>query len=455
MERKVERYFILEGVFSLFYILLTQGAIFTGLALKFRLDEFQLGIAASIPVYMQVFQLASSWIMRFFSRRSVMVNIFNGISRYSFSLLVIFLVLNKLISSVFILFLTISQIFAAIAGSAWASWMKDLIPDEERGRVFARRSLYISLATSVITYLYSVIVDHLSNGFEIVLILSALGSTGSILMMRKIPDIPVKITATGMPISVALKDENFVKYLIFRFYWGIAVSFSAPYYTYHLIKNLHVSYTFIAYLSITTGFVAMISYHILGKISDDVGHKTLAEASIIFIAGISYMWFFMNGTTYKYLLWVDAVSTGIFWPMMNLALMVLPLEVSFSSDPLFFGLNAVAASLGSLIGSILGGVVSKSVSGIHTNLFGFEFYGTQFIFIIAATLRLSAIAFLSRVRVKRYTPLGKFFVDTTYAIFRRPIFRVFDRSVIANFLTKSVQKLKREKQRSQKKKDKN
>ncbi|MCD6450250.1 MAG: MFS transporter [Thermotogaceae bacterium] len=443
MEKKVEKYFILEGVFSLFYILLTQGAIFTGLAIKFNLDEFQLGIAASIPVLMQVFQLISSRIMRFFSKRSVMINIFNGISRYSFSFLIVFLVMNKLLPSVFILFLTISQIFAAIAGSVWASWMKDLIPNEERGRIFAARSLYTSLATSAITYLYSVIADHLDHGFEIILIISALGSTGSILMMRRIPDVPVKITETGIPISVALKDENFVKYLIFRFYWGIAVSFSAPYYIYHLIKNLYVNYTFLAYISILTGFVAMVIYHILRKVSDDIGHKTLAEASIIFIAGISYMWFFMNGSTYKYLIWVDAISTGVFWPMMNLALMVLPLEVAFGSDPIFFGLNAVAASAGAFIGSILGGIVSKAVSGIHTNIFGFELYGIQLIFLIAGTLRLSALAFISRVRVRKHTPLGKFFVDTTYAIFRRPIFRVFDRSVIANLLIRNARKLRR------------
>lgn len=61
----------------------------------------------------------------------------------------------------------------------------------------------------------------------------------------------------------------------------MAVTFSSAFYHYHLLKNLGVDYTYIAYMMIVNNFVAMLVYRILGKVSDRVGHKTIAEFGII------------------------------------------------------------------------------------------------------------------------------------------------------------------------------
>lgn len=53
--KKAYLFLTLEGVFSLFYALLIQGPVFTGLAMLFNLDEFLLSVAAAIPPMMQFF----------------------------------------------------------------------------------------------------------------------------------------------------------------------------------------------------------------------------------------------------------------------------------------------------------------------------------------------------------------------------------------------------------------
>ena len=438
----VYRYFTLEGVFSLFYILLVQGPIFTGLALLFHLDEFLLAIAASLPSMMQIFQLLASPIANRFGKRRLLVNIFNGIGRFTFSALVIFMIMRSYSPWIFLTFMAVSQIFVSIAGSIWASWMKDLIPEEVRGKVFATRNLFISVGNAGIIYLYSYLADHFSFGFEMIMVLSILGSFMSIYMMTKIPDVPIKSTGKGFPIRVALKDENFRNFLLFYFYWSFAVSFSSPYYHYHLIKDLKLSYTYIAHLSVITSFVAIFTYRLLSKVSDRVGHKTIAEIAIVSISLISFMWFFMNPQTYTYLTLADAIATGVFWPMMNLALLVLPMEVAFKSDPVFFGLSAATASAGGVMGSVIGGKVAKFLSNYHFQFEGFEIFGIQFIFLIAFVLRGSAVFLLSRVKVKRYTPIRGVILGAVHTVFRRSLTRVFDRMFAAYVIYRKAMRRK-------------
>ncbi|WP_231555931.1 MFS transporter [Thermotoga neapolitana] len=138
----------LEGIFSLFYSLLVQGPVFTGLAMLFNLDEFLLSIAAAVPPMMQFFQLFASFFVRKYRKRRFLVNVFNALSRFSFAALVVFILLGKTDPIVFIASLMISQIFAALSSSTWNSWMRDLIPPEERGRVFGNRNMFLSIGNA-------------------------------------------------------------------------------------------------------------------------------------------------------------------------------------------------------------------------------------------------------------------------------------------------------------------
>ncbi|MDK2898559.1 MAG: hypothetical protein PWP36_778 [Thermotoga sp.] len=424
--KKAYLFLTLEGVFSLFYALLIQGPVFTGLAMLFNLDEFLLSVAAAIPPMMQFFQLFASFFVQKYRKRRFLVNVFNAFSRFSFAFLIVFLLLGKTEPLIFIVALVISQIFAALSSSTWNSWMRDLVPPEERGRVFGNRNMFLSIGNALIIYLYSSIVDHFSSGFVLVLLISTVGTVLSIFAMNKIPDVPVKETGTGIPLKVVFKDENFMKFVFFTFYWNMAVTFSSAFYHYHLLKNLGVDYTYIAYMMIVNNFVAMLVYRILGKVSDRVGHKTIAEFGITLASFVSGMWFFMNTNTYRTLMVADAFLSSIAWSAINLSLAILPMEVAFESDPVFFGLNASFASAGSLIGSFAGGITAKFLSDIYVNLHGFEIFGLQLLFLMAGIFRFSAVFFLRKVKVKKHIPFKAFMLSTLSVTLRRPIDRMLD-----------------------------
>ncbi|MCD6550882.1 MFS transporter [Thermotoga sp.] len=450
--KKIYLFFTLEGFFSLFYILLTQGPIFTGLAMFFNLDEFLLSLTAAIPPMMQFFQLFATFFVRRYKKRRLLVNVFNGLSRFAFASLLVFILLGKKIPLVFIVTLAISQFFAAFSGSTWASWMRDLIPAGERGKAFGTRNMFLSLGNAFIIYLYSLLVDNFSHGFEMVLLISVAGTILSILFMNKIPDVPMKMSGSGIPMKVILKDNNFMKLVFFTLYWNMAVTFSSAFYHYHLLKNLGISYTYISYMMIMNNFVAVLGYRIWRKVSDRVGHRTVAEFGIALAAFVSGVWFFMNGATYFHLLIVDAVLSAVAWSAINLSLTVLPMEVAFESDPIFFGVNASAASLGSLAGSFVGGLTAKFLSGVYVKVHGFEVFGLQILFLMAAVFRLSSVLLLRRVKVKKYIPLREFVFNTVFVTLRKPVYRVFEKTYVSYLLRRGGERVRKIVERSKRRK---
>jgi len=145
-------YLNLEGVASTLYILLTQGAIFTGLAIAFNLDEFLIGVTASFPMVAQIFQILSPLVVEKFPKRRTLVNIFNLLSRLPWALLLVFLAFERRSPMFFVLIFAVSQIFGTLAGNAWTSLVRDLIPESERGTFFGRRNVYVSLTSLVFFY---------------------------------------------------------------------------------------------------------------------------------------------------------------------------------------------------------------------------------------------------------------------------------------------------------------
>ena len=440
------RYFILEGVFSSFYILIIQGAIFTGLAIEFHLNEFLLGITSSFPLISQIFQMVVPLILERVKSRKFLTNLFNLLGRFSWIGVLISLALNIKNPKIFILIFAISQIFGAMASSSWISWMRDLIPEDKRGSIFGKRNVYISLTSLSVFYMYSFLIEKITFGYEIVILISLLGSFLSYIYMQKIPDVPMKRYGTMATLKLILRDENFVRYLMFVFYWYMVVMITSPFYNYHLIKNIGVPFSYIGLASVISSCVAIVMYKIWGRVSDEAGHRVVAELGISVVGMISIMWFFMNEGTYRYLMILDAVLTGFAWSAINLSLLTLPLEVASSSEIMYFSVNAAVAGVGGLAGSVIGGILARNFSRLCIEPMGFKVQGLQILFLLGGILRLSSLLFLTRVRVKRHVPIRAYIFNALSVVARRSIIRPteYNGSIIVNRVKELIEKRKRE-----------
>ncbi len=415
----------LEGVASTFYILLTQGAVFTGLALAFGLDEFLLGLTASLPMVAQAFQIFAPRIVQKVPRRAFLVNVFNILSRSPWIVLMILLLFERRNPSAFVLVFSISQLIGTLAGNVWTSLVRDLIPEVERGRFFGRRNVYTSITNLAAFYLYTLLIEKFKDplGYELVLGIGMIGMLISYWSMLKVPEVPVKVSESGAEIKRVLGDSNFMRLCRFYFLWNMVIAFTSPFFPYHLLKNVNVPFSYIGLMNIISSLVAILFYALWGRLSDRYGHKTVAVFGIQVVAVTPMIWILMNRFTFRYLMIVDAVMTGIGWSAINLTFLTLPMEVAQSSSSAYFAVYATFGGVGGLLGALVGGATAKILSPVSFVLLGVPIVGLQLMFLASGILRLGVLKSLVRVKTYRYVPMKEFVADTMSYIFRGQLLR--------------------------------
>ncbi len=419
-------YLNFEGVASTLYILLTQGAVFTGLALAFGLDEFLIGVSAAFPMIAQAFQIVSPLIMRKFPKRRFLTNLFNLLSRSPWILLMILLLVPNRSPAVFVTVFAFSQIFGTLAGNAWTSLVRDLIPEEERGTFFGRRNIYISLVTLVAFYGYSLLIEKFQDplGYEIVIGIGMIGMLLSLWALKKVPEVPLKSSGALIETKVVFQDYNFMRLCLFYLIWNAVIAFTSPFYSYHLLKNLNVPFSYIGITTVINSLVAMAFYNIWGKLSDKYGHKTVAVLGIIMACYVSPLWIFMNQFTWRYMMIVDVVMSGIAWSAINLTFLTLPMEVARSSSPAYFAMYSMFGGVGGLIGAIIGGATAKALSSVKFSILGIPIVGIQIMFFMASFMRASTLRFILKVKTKRYVPVRRLIVNALSHVSRSEMPRI-------------------------------
>ncbi len=412
----------LEGIASTLYILLTQGAVFTGLALAFGLDEFLIGVTASLPMVAQVFQIFAPRIVQRLPRRSFLVNLFNVLSRSPWIILMILLPFSKRSPLAFVTVFAISQMIGTLAGNVWTSLVRDLIPESERGSFFGRRNIYISITSLVFFYLYTLLIEKFGDplGYELVIGIGMIGMLISYWSMKGIPEVPVKVSESSAEIRMVIHDSNFMRLCRFYFLWNVVIAFTSPFFSYHLLKNVNVPFSYIGLTSILSSLVAMTFYAVWGKLSDKYGHKTIAVLGIQIVAFIPMIWVLMNSSTYRYLMIVDAVMTGIAWSAINLTFLTLPMEVAQSSSSAYFAVYAAFGGVGGLLGALTGGTIAKLLAPVSFTVFEIPIVGLQLMFFASGFLRLGVLRSLVKVKTYRYVPVKEFVADALSHIFRNP-----------------------------------
>ena len=427
----MKRLIYLEGVFSSPYFLTTQGAIFTGLAIEFGLNEFLLGIASSFPVTAQVFQLLSPLISERMKSRKKITLLFVAGARIFWPLSIFLLmIVGRRDPHLFVIFFALSQISVSFGNSVWISWIRDSIPLEIRGMVLGRRNLLVSLSSMIAMYSFGILIDGFGDlGYEIVLSITALSAFLSVQVINRMEDIPLKRSGFLASLKRVLKDENFAKLVRFFFFWNLVIMSTSAFFGYHLIKNLEVSMGFIGAVSVLTGLFSMLFYWIYSRISDELGHKTIAEMGIITVSTTAMMWLFMGEGTFRYLMLVDSFLTGMGWSALNLAFTTLPMEVASGSEPAYFAYYYAMGGLGGFLGSVLGGTVGGFLSRIELQIHGHHIYGLQFMFFFGGLARMLMLGALSGIPVKRYIPIRRLVFNYLALMARRAPIRPIEYSI--------------------------
>ena len=281
------RLVIREGMATQSMIILTSGALLVALALKLGATYLQIGIITSVPLFSNVFQIVSIYLVQRWNQRKKVVVLCTlmGRTAYLFIALVPFLGSSDYGIYVIMVALVLQHGLGAVSNGSWSSWMRDLIPHQTMGDFFSRRlaivqtlSIFLSIATVLLLnqteerggqaelYLYG----------SFFLVGSLAGILGSY-FLSKTPE-PVyqpEVTPLLSLIKLPFNHANFRRLMMYMASWNFAVNLATPFFTVYLLQTLGFSMAYVIGLTTLTQIFNVFFFRLWGRYADRYSNKTV------------------------------------------------------------------------------------------------------------------------------------------------------------------------------------
>ena len=419
---------IKDGVMAEMMATLTGGAFLVSLALKFGASNFQIGLMASLPTLASLFQLISIYLVYKYANRKA-ITVYTGlISRtplFLIGLLPLFLppdiALVMLIS-----FLFFHYFFGSISGSAWGSWIKDLVPEKGLGRYFSNRTRIIQILNVFLSYTVAHVLDYIRHNFPqeetltyaIMFMLGGASGLIGLLILIYVPE-PVMVPQKQDYIKLFKKPLNNLNYrnlLVFNAFWAFAVNLAAPFFTVYLLKMLKMNLSDVVTFSIISQLTNILFIRIWGKYSDKYSNKTIIQVCAPLYICCLLAWTFTtlpekHNFTFPLLILIYLFS-GVAMAGINLALNNIGIKMAPKGDAIVYLTtknitNGLFAATAPLIGGFFADyfskrelawtVVWKDPEGI-TSFYTLDLQNWDFFFAIAVVVGLFALYRLSFVK---------------------------------------------------------
>ncbi|MDB5097898.1 MAG: transporter [Cyanobacteria bacterium RYN_339] len=411
--RQTLRLSVLEGCFALLPQTYTTGVFITGYLLLLHADPWAFGLLAAVPALGQAAQLAAAAVLAQGERRKAMCVWGASLSRYLWlpmALLPFAPLSDDAKLGLFFLLLATATALIQMSGVAWTSWMGDLVPAATRGRYFGFRNAVGAVVgmgavwggTAIMTAYKAA--GQEARGFLVLIGLAVVASVASQLALHAQAAPPPAPKTTPPRLRHTFRapwaDRRFMRIVLGLGAWSFVANLTGPFCYAYAMADLHLSYATLGLHTMIVTAVGIGAQLAWGRAIDRWGaHKVLVGAMIP-VCFHPLIWFFMHpGFTAP--LWLDAVSTGVFWSGITLATLALLLERAPRGEqaPYVSLLNAfsgVATGLGSLAGGAF-----LAANG-HTH-FAYGLVAFQVLLLPTVALRLGCMLALARITAERPT----------------------------------------------------
>jgi MFS family permease len=261
-------------------------------------------------------------------------------------------------------------IIANISSPAWFSWMGDIIPEQSRGRFFARRNFIVGFISIILGIGSAFFLEfmktrgELIQGFILFFILAFFSRLMCWKVFKKKYEPELKLEKRNYfsikDFLLKARHNNFGKFSIFRAFFSFAVSISAPLFVIYLLRELNFSYPiYMAVVSLTTIF-SIFSVEIWGKFADKYGnYKTLILTSFI-ISTVPFVWTISKSPLFW--IFIPPFFGGIGWAGFNLASGNFIYDnVSQQKRGLAISYHNVLIGIGTFLGAGLGAILIQNL----------------------------------------------------------------------------------------------
>ena len=284
---------------------LTTGVFLVGFAVALGAGNFAIGVLAAVPFCVQLLQIPGVLLVeRFRGRRAISVWSTSFGRTFLLGAALSPLLGPSLSVVALIVSLAIYQAMAAIAGCAWNSWMRDLVPSSQYGRFFGRRTMATTALSITLALLGGLLVDtwkryvpnHGVFGYSLLFAIAAVVGFVGVYLLHITPDPPMmpaeKMTNPFAVLLAPLRETNFRRLIIFLSSWNFAANLAAPFFTVYLLKSL--GYPMTTVLALTTGsqLANLAALGLWGPLSDRFSNKAVLEVAAPLYLVCTFAWTF-------------------------------------------------------------------------------------------------------------------------------------------------------------------
>ena len=432
------RALLVESSASTIPILMTQGAIFTAIAVFFSVDVVGIAYAAAVPMVMQIAQLAGPSMIRAF-RGPVRLFRFATVLRWLWVVLIVAAIAGIRTPGVFFIVFVLTQAAAAVAGNAWMSILQADLSEHERGSFFGTRNVVVSATAVVAVPFMSVLLDVFPEPINIVAVIVT-GIAANLVAWKavgRIHEEPQEALDARIPVREIWADRPAKRMIVAFFVWNVILLFSAPYFAYHQVVNLQIPMSLLGLATVGISLLTMASSKAWGLWADRIGTKSITVIGVIVIAVTPIVWLLMNPRTWPLGLVADVLLTSTGWGALNVGMATLPMEVA-PRDKIsgFYAVYFAIGALGGLLGAAIGGAFAGLVEPLRFTAFGTDFFGLQILMLVAAGLRLLIIPVIHRIPTRRYVSPRHLMLNVLSVIARRSPVRPVEFGRITRFRVK-------------------
>lgn len=395
---------ILAWVFGSVWASVSMGAQVVGFFHMLGASTLLIGFLGAAPAFSNLLQPIGSYLIEKTGQRKRFFLIFGCINRLLwFAILAVPFVFGTgtSVAVIALAVLIASKMSGAIVGSAWLSWMGDLVPVQLRGSFFGRRQRLgtaAGIAASLVAGAY-LRTDPAFTKFAVVFAIAAVSGVADILLHRSVPDSQVAPEAANVRLADQFLDpwrnERFRGFLLFFVFFGFSTALLGAFMNLYLVRDLRLSYLLIAVFGVLiTGLANMLFSWVWGIFMDRFGNKPVLTVCAAVCTTTPVLWVFCGPKSFA-LMTIIMFLGGAFWSGINLASINLQIGLSPSGTrSRFIAGYAMWSSLAAAAGSITGGALASATEGFTVTVAGLPLHGLHFVFIATAIGRLLSLPLL-------------------------------------------------------------
>ncbi len=411
----VMRKHIYTGAMGNIWATLISGIFFVYFGTAIGLTEFQWSLMAGISSWLISAQLISAILTERTGRRKLIWFLFASAERtlrLAGILAALWLATHgshwaavALISTV-----CLANFMGTMSSPPWLSWLADIIPEDQHGTFYGRRSAWIAASVVAVIVPSGYLLDRIPETHKLVAVTWVfVGATAvgllDLLIHGTLPEPPMELAPRNDVVEAVLaplRDRSFRPWLVFNGCWTFSMTLGGVLATVYFVEHLRIKDNFLGgsvVITATTLLGSLATGRWSGRLVDRMGPVRVLYWGHLVWASLPLCWVLATPATALPWLTLASVVGGTSSTAANTASNKYITRLPPAERRAMY--CAVSSSLGNLaggLGVIAGGLIIKTLAQWHIEVGGWSFGGFHLTFVLSSLLRfLSATLLIRRI----------------------------------------------------------